>query len=252
MRYFLYLSYNGSAYSGWQIQPNAQTIQETIEQGLATILRMPCPVVGAGRTDAGVHARLMVAHIDLDLPLHKARQLVDKLNRLLPSDIVIHKVCLMREEAHARFSAISRTYRYYVTTKKDPFLHQQKCRLHYSLDIEQMNKAAEILYEYVDFTSFSKLHTDVKTNNCRVSYAGWEDLGGGDYVFTIKADRFLRNMVRAIVGTLFQVGRGKMTLDDFRMVIEQKDRCSAGSSAAGQALFLEDIEYPEELFLSLE
>ncbi len=248
MRYFIYLSYSGRAYSGWQTQPNAPTVQETIEQGLATILRKPCSILGAGRTDAGVHARLMVAHLDLDMPLSEAQILLDKLNRLLPPDIALHRIVAVKNEAHARFSATSRTYRYYVTTKKDPFAHNWKLKLYYDIDIAAMNEAAQALYDYIDFTSFSKLHTDVKTNNCRISWAKWEEVSEGEYVFTITADRFLRNMVRAIVGTLFQVGKGKMTLTEFRRVIEQKNRNLAGSSAPGHALFLEDITYPEELF----
>lgn len=249
MRYFLYLSYNGEAYSGWQTQPNAPTVQETIEQGLATILRKPCPILGAGRTDAGVHARLMVAHLDLELAYPEAVALLERLNRLLPQDIALHKIRPTRDEAHARFSALSRTYRYYVRTHKDPFCHTQQLRLHQPLDIEAMNKAAEALYEYRDFTSFSKLHTDVKTNNCRVSYAHWDEPRAGEYVFTITADRFLRNMVRAIVGTLFQVGRGKMSVEGFHEVIKRQNRSSAGSSAPGYALYLEDVSYPEHLFL---
>lgn len=248
MRYFLYLSYNGAAYSGWQTQPNAPTVQETIEQGLATILRRPCPILGAGRTDAGVHARLMVAHLDLDMSQAEAETLMERLNRLLPQDIALHRIVAMKPEAHARFSATSRTYRYYVTTRKDPFAHQHRLRLHHELDIALMNEAARTLYEYIDFTSFSKLHTDVKTNNCRITHAEWHEPTKGEYIFTITADRFLRNMVRAVVGTLFQVGKGKMTVDEFRHVVEAQDRALAGSSAPGHALYLEDVSYPQELF----
>ncbi len=248
MRYFLYLSYNGAAYSGWQTQPNARTVQQTIEEGLATILRRPCPILGAGRTDAGVHARMMVAHLDLEMQPQEASLLLERLNRLLPQDIALHRIVAVKPEAHARFSATARTYRYYVTTKKDPFGHEHRLRLHHSLDLDAMNEAATCLSEYIDFTSFSKLHTDVKTNNCRISYARWKEVAEGEYVFTITADRFLRNMVRAIVGTLFQVGKHKMSLDDFRAIIESKDRCKAGSSAPAHALYLEDVAYPQELF----
>lgn len=248
MRYFLYLSYNGAAYSGWQTQPNAHTIQQTIEEGLATILRRPCPILGAGRTDAGVHARMMVAHLDLEMQQKEANLLLERLNRLLPQDIALHRIVAVKPEAHARFSATARTYRYYVTTKKDPFGHEHRLRLHHCLDLDAMNKAAACLSEYIDFTSFSKLHTDVKTNNCRISYARWEEVAEGEYVFTITADRFLRNMVRAIVGTLFQIGKHKMSVDDFRAIIESKDRCKAGSSAPAHALYLEDVAYPQELF----
>lgn len=252
MRYFLYLSYNGAAYSGWQTQPNAPTVQQTIETALETILRQPCPILGAGRTDAGVHARLMVAHLDLSLPLEEAERLVERVNRLLPLDIALHRICPMRSDAHARFSALERTYRYYICMQKDPFEGNLQLRLYHSLDIAKMNEAAALLPSFTDFTSFSKLHTDVKTNNCRVRQAYWQPdpKRTGTYVFTITADRFLRNMVRAVVGTLFQVGTGRIDLAEFVRIIEAKDRCSAGSSAPGHALFLEDVRYPEELFLS--
>lgn len=249
MRYFLYLAYNGAAYSGWQTQPNAPSVQQTIECALETILQMPVPIIGAGRTDAGVHARLMVAHLDLEIPLEEAKLLLERLNRLLPADIALHSIVPVRPEAHARFSALMRTYRYYVRTDKNPFDYEQSCRLYQNLDIEAMNRAASVLLEYKDFTSFSKLHTDVKTNNCQVHHASWVVDASGRYVFTIKADRFLRNMVRAIVGTLFLVGRGKMSVSEFREVIEQKNRCSAGSSAPAHALFLEDVSYPSSLFI---
>lgn len=248
-RYFIYLAYNGAAYHGWQNQPNAISVQQCIEESLALILRQPMPIVGAGRTDTGVHASLMVAHFDVEEPLADPAQFADRLNRILPKDIAIHKIVPVTEEAHARFSATSRTYKYYVTTRKDPFLGDLRCKVRGEYDIDKMNAAAQILFEYIDFTSFSRLHTDVKTNNCQIMHAAWERTGDEDMVFTIKADRFLRNMVRAIVGTLLQVGRGKLSLDDFRRIIEQKDRCKAGDSAVGQALFLVDIEYPAELFL---
>lgn len=248
-RYFIYLAYNGAAYHGWQNQPNAISVQQRIEESLSMVLRKETPIVGAGRTDTGVHASLMVAHFDQENPLEDPAQLADRLNRVLPKDISIYRIVPVTEEAHARFSATSRTYKYYVTTRKDPFMGDQRCRVRGEFDIDLMNRAADILFEYIDFTSFSRLHTDVKTNNCKIMHALWEKTGEGDMVFTIKADRFLRNMVRAIVGTLLQVGRGKLTLDGFRRVIEQQDRCQAGDSAVGQALFLVDIEYPEELFI---
>lgn len=248
-RYFIYLAYNGAAYHGWQNQPNAISVQQCIEESLTMIMRRPMPIVGAGRTDTGVHASLMVAHFDVEEPIADPAQFADRLNRILPKDIAIHKIVPVTPEAHARFSATSRTYKYYVTTRKDPFLGDQRCKVRGVFDIDKMNEAARILFEYIDFTSFSRLHTDVKTNNCQIMEAYWERTGTDDMVFTIKADRFLRNMVRAIVGTLLQVGRGKLSLADFRRVIEQKDRCKAGDSAVGQALFLVDIEYPAELFL---
>lgn len=248
MRYFIYLSYDGTNYHGWQIQPNGDSVQETLMKALATFLRQEVEVIGAGRTDAGVHARLMVAHFDFERELDGA-QVTDKLNRLLPPDIAVYKVCRVKQDAHARFDATYRTYKYYVTTRKDPFSRNYAWRLFNSLDFEKMNEAARTLFDYTDFTSFSKLHTDVKTNNCKIMHAEWTQVGETEWVFTIQADRFLRNMVRAVVGTLVEVGRGKMTIGDFKKVIENKDRCKAGSSVPGHALFLVDVGYPEELFV---
>ena len=248
MRYFIYLAYDGTNYHGWQIQPNGDSVQETLMRAFSTFLRQEIEVVGAGRTDAGVHARLMVAHFDYDQELDCV-QITEKLNRLLPSDIAVYDVKRVKDDAHARFDATYRTYKYYVTIRKDPFNRHYAWRLFNSLDFEKMNEAARELFDYTDFTSFSKLHTDVKTNNCRIMHAEWTQVSGTEWVFTIKADRFLRNMVRAVVGTLVEVGRGKMTVDEFRKVIEDKDRCSAGSSVPGHALFLVDVGYPEELFI---
>lgn len=247
-RYFIYLAYDGTNYHGWQIQPNGSSVQETLMRALSTFLRREIEVVGAGRTDAGVHARLMIAHFDFEEPLDCAT-VADKLNRLLPPDIAVYEVKAVKEDAHARFDATYRTYKYYITTRKDPFNRGLKWRIFQPLDFEAMNRAASILFDYTDFTSFSKLHTDAKTNNCRIMQAEWMQEGEEEWVFTIQADRFLRNMVRAVVGTLVEVGRGKMTIEGFRRVIEQKDRCSAGSSVPGHALFLVDVGYPEELFL---
>ena len=246
-RYFIYLGYNGKNFSGWQIQPNGLTVQQCLEEALGTLLRRPVPVVGAGRTDAGVHARLMVAHFDWDEPLADPAFLAEKLNRLLPKDIAVYRGVPVKPEAHARFDATSRTYKYYVTTRKDPFNYDLVYRMNGKLDFEAMNEACKVLFDYIDFTSFSKLHTDVKTNNCRIYQAGWKQ-EGDVWVFTVQADRFLRNMVRAIVGTLLEVGRGKLTIDGFRKVIEAKDRCKAGGSVPGHALFLVNVTYPESLF----
>ncbi len=248
MRYFIYLAYDGTNYHGWQIQPNGASVQETLMRALSTFLRQDIEVTGAGRTDAGVHARLMVAHFDFPRELDGV-QVTDKLNRLLPPDIAVFKVCRVKDEAHARFDATYRTYKYYVTTRKDPFNRTYAWRLFNTLNFEKMNEAAQTLFEYTDFTSFSKLHTDVKTNNCRIMHAEWTQTGETEWVFTIQADRFLRNMVRAVVGTLVEVGRGKLTVEGFRRVIEQKDRCSAGSSVPGHALFLVDVGYPEDIFV---
>lgn len=246
-RYFIYLGYNGKHFCGWQVQPNGWSVQQAMEEALATLLRKPVAVTGAGRTDAGVHARLMVAHFDREVPLADPAFLVEKLNRLLPKDIAVYRIVPVIPEAHARFDAVSRTYQYYLTTLKDPFNYELVYRIHTSLDFEAMNEACRVLFEYRDFTSFSKLHTDIKTNNCRIYQAGWtkeKDV----WVFTVQADRFLRNMVRAIVGTLLEVGRGKLSVDGFRQVIEAKDRGQAGTSVPGHALFLVDIAYPAELF----
>lgn len=247
-RYFIYLGYNGKSFCGWQVQPNGITVQQCIEDALATLLRRPVPIVGAGRTDAGVHARLMVAHFDWEETITDLAFLAEKLNRLLPKDIAVYRIVPVTADAHARFDAISRTYTYYITTKKDPFNYELVYKIPASLNFPAMNEACKILYDYIDFTSFSKLHTDVKTNNCHIRHAGWEQ-EEDVWVFTIQADRFLRNMVRAIVGTLLEVGRGKLSLEGFRKVIEGKDRGMAGTSAPGHALYLVDVAYPEELFI---
>ena len=247
-RYFIYIAYNGGNYCGWQIQPNGNSVQQEIETALMTLLRRPVSITGAGRTDAGVHARQMVAHFDSER-ISEKNELEERINRILPKDIAIQQIREVIPEAHVRFDAISREYQYFITTRKDAFEYPFRYKINHPLDVEKMNQAAQILFEYNDFTSFSKLHTDVKTNFCEIKCARWtkeEDL----YTFTIRADRFLRNMVRAIVGTMMDVGRNKLSLDEFRAVIEAKDRCKAGTSVPGQALFLTDIEYPENLFIS--
>lgn len=241
----MYLAYNGANYCGWQIQPNGLSVQEVIEKSLSTLLRMPITIVGAGRTDAGVHAREMAAHFEAEV--QDVTLLTNKLNRILPKDIVVYKIVRVKEDAHARFDATSRLYRYYLTTQKDPFMYPYKYKVHGSIDIEMMNKCSRILFEYIDFTSFSKLHTDVKTNDCKIIHAQWEQQGE-DYVFTIQANRFLRNMVRAVVGTLLEAGRGKLDEAGMRRVIEAKDRAVAGLSVPAHALFLEEIEYPSHIF----
>lgn len=252
-RYFITFSYNGAAYHGWQIQPNANTVQETLQNALSVLLRRNMEVVGAGRTDTGVHALKMVAHFDVETSsldtekslsiLSSPSDLVYKLNKLLPKDIAVHAVRSVEENLHARFSATSRTYHYYVHLHKDPFLHSSSWQLYGSLDFEKMNEAAQILKEYRDFTSFSKVNTDTKTNDCTITDAFWESLSSNQWRFTITANRFLRNMVRAIVGTLVEVGRGRMTLQQFRQVIEEKNRCSAGESVPAQGLFLVEVKY---------
>ena len=243
MRFFIRLGYRGANFHGWQVQPHDTSVQQVIEEALATLLQAPTPITGAGRTDAGVNARLMVAHFDTERPIADLNRLVHSLNAILPPDIAIYSIAPVHDDAHARFDATSRTYKYFAVTRKDPFRYPLSWKCPPDLDFELMNQAAARLLDYTDFTSFSKLHTDVKTNNCRVTHAAWthED---DQWVFTIIADRFLRNMVRAIVGTLVEVGRHKMTVEQFCDVIERKDRCAAGTSMPGHALFLWDITYP--------
>lgn len=242
MRYFITLSFDGTAYHGWQIQPHSVSVQEELQKALSTLLRMPVEVVGAGRTDTGVHARKMVSHFDINAELD-CQQLVYKLNKLLPRDIAVQHVEQVSDDMHARFSAKSRTYHYYVHLGKNPFLRSYSWQLYGNPDFELMNKAAVVLMEYMDFTSFSKLNTDTKTNDCTITEAHWDRVGEGQWRFTITANRFLRNMVRAIVGTLMEVGRGRMTIEQLRQVIEAKDRCRAGDSVPGNALFLVDVKY---------
>ena len=243
MRYFIHLAYDGTRYHGWQIQPNGISVEGEIELRLSTLLRQPIDIVGAGRTDAGVHARHMVAHFDFEDGCD-TKQLCYRLNRMMPPDICIYKIEQVAEDMHARFSATSRTYHYYISTKRNPFNRQYTWLCHYDLDFELMNQAAEILMEYKDFASFCKSHTDVKTTLCNIIEAKWiKDDDEGCYYFRIKANRFLRNMVRAVVGTLVEIGRHRLSLDDFRNVIEGKKRTMAGESMPANALFLESIEY---------
>ena len=253
-RYFIYLSYDGARYHGWQVQPNGCSVQETLMKALSLLLGRDTEVVGAGRTDAGVNASMMVAHFDC-LDAVDTVALASRLNRMMPQDIAIQKIVEVRADAHARFSALSRTYHYYVSAERNPFCRHYCFRCPQTLDFALMNKVAERLFDYRDFTSFSKLHTDVKTNNCRIMKAEWVRMDAAcvgmdnTWVFVIQADRFLRNMVRAVVGTLIDVGRGRMTEEEFCSIIEAKDRCRAGMSVPGQALFLADIEYPADCFL---
>jgi len=243
MRYLIHLAYNGSAYHGWQNQPNGVSVQETIERALSLILREEIAITGAGRTDAGVHARSMYAHFDIGVGIEDTEALTERLNAYLPNDIVIFSIKQVTDDMHARFSAKSRTYKYYITIRKDPFEGIYRMRVNPTVDFAAMNRACKYLFEYEDFTSFSKLHTDVKTNNCKIMEARWTQTSETHWEFTIKADRFLRNMVRAIVGTLLDVGTGKLTVEQFAEVIEKKDRCVAGMSVPAKALFLEEVEY---------
>ena len=242
MRYFVTFSYDGTRYHGWQIQPNGDSVQVRLQGALSTLLRQEIGVTGAGRTDAGVHARMMVAHFDYDGALD-CTQLTYKLNRLLPYDIAVEKVEPVSEEMHARFSATSRTYHYYIHTTKDPFCRAYSCELHYPLDFQKMNEAGLLLTGYDDFGAFCKAGADVKTTLCHVTEARWVQTSPTTWYFRITANRFLRNMVRAVVGTMIDVGRGRLSLVDFCKVIEGKRRTEAGESMPGNALFLEKIEY---------
>jgi tRNA pseudouridine38-40 synthase len=245
-RYFIQLSYDGTSYHGWQIQPNGISVQETVEKVLSVVTRENISVTGAGRTDAGVHASFFVAHFDTEKQNLDNEKILHSLNSLLPDDIAVQNLYKVPDDAHARFSAISRTYKYYLIKSKDPFLRQYAEKEARTPDLARMNEAARMLYDYEDFTSFSRLGTDVMTNICKVDLAKWT-YEGNKYVFTIKADRFLRNMVRAIVGTLLDVGFDKISVDDFCRIIERKDRCAAGASVPAKGLFLVDIGYPEKL-----
>ena len=253
-RYFVTLSYDGTRFHGWQIQPNGISVQEELQRGLSLLLRQEVTVTGAGRTDAGVHARMMVAHFDCATSLLPeiwkkdgaldGRQLVYKLNRLLPQDIAVERIVQVASDMHARFSALARTYHYYIHTFKSPFLSRYSCEMHFSLDFQLMNEAARMLLDYDDFGAFCKSHADVKTTLCHVTKALWSETAPGEWMFEITANRFLRNMVRAVVGTLVEVGRGRLSFDEFRRVVEGKRRTDAGESMPAHALFLERIDYP--------
>lgn len=256
-RYFIYLAYDGTSYHGWQIQPNGKSIQEVVQTSLSIILRKPISITGAGRTDTGVHARVMVAHFDYEYSTDKEKQidgawLTEKMNRILSPDVSVYKVIPVVSQAHARFDATSRTYHYFIHLAKVPFSRFYSCRLYNSLDFDAMNQAACSLLDYIDFTSFSKLNTDTKTNNCKIMKAEWTRMSDTEWRFEIQADRFLRNMVRAIVGTLIEVGRKKISVEEFKKIVEEKNRCKAGQSMPGNALFLVDVQYPEHCFLSIK
>lgn len=249
MRYFIFISYKGTSYHGWQVQPNSVTVQKILDDALSTILEERIATTGAGRTDTGVHALVFCAHFDSpSADLDARKNLVYRLNRYLPIDISVTRIRKVIDDANARFSAISRTYKYYISRQKDPFSEDSSWFLHGVIDVELMNEAAKLFSEYEDFTSFSRLHTDVKTNNCRIFEAGWEE-AGDKLIFTIRADRFLRNMVRAIVGTMADIGFHKIDLEEFRKIIEAKDRGKASKSAPAKGLFLTAIEYPEKIFI---
>jgi tRNA pseudouridine38-40 synthase len=245
-RYFIHLAYNGAGYCGWQTQPGLPTVQQTLEEALGTLLRQKIAVVGCGRTDTGVHASDFYAHFVLDEELKmKGEELTFKMNSFLPPDIAIYEIFPVADNAHARFDATARTYQYHVSDRRLPFRQGQYCRIYFKPDIEKMNEAARVLMQYDDFTSFAKLHTQVKTNICHLSHAEWTEEEGG-WVFTIRSNRFLRNMVRSVTGTLLDVGRGKLSIDGLREIVEKKDRCAAGVSMPACGLFLTKVEYPQE------
>ena len=250
MRFFIRFAYDGTVFHGSQRQPNGVTVQETIEQALAMIFREEVPLTFAGRTDAGVHAREMYAHFDIgEEPMSReGERLVFRLNGILPDSIAIFDIYPVTDDAHARFDAVRRTYEYHIVDHKDPFLCKQATRVRPGLNLAAMNEAAKLLIGKQDFASFCRTNTDVKTTICNLTRAEWRDLGNGHAVFTITADRFLRNMVRAVVGTLFEVGRGKMTKDQFADVILQHNRSAAGDSAPAEGLYLTKVEYSQDLF----
>ncbi|MCI2229059.1 tRNA pseudouridine(38-40) synthase TruA [Polaribacter sp. MSW13] len=241
MRYFIELSYNGKNYHGWQIQPDVVSVQQKLNNALSTIFQQQIAVVGAGRTDTGVHASQMFAHFDIDIELKG--DVVFKLNSILPNDIAVYKVFLVDDEKHVRFDAISRSYEYRIWLGRNPFLLDFSWQIHsQNLDVSLMNEAAKLLLEYEDFQTFSKVKTDVYTFNCNVTEAFWKQ-EKEQLTFYISANRFLRNMVRAIVGTLVDVGLGKISVEDFRAIIESKSRSNAGLSVPAKGLFLTNIKY---------
>jgi tRNA pseudouridine38-40 synthase len=247
-RYFIKLAFNGTRYHGWQYQKNAASVQQELEKALSLILRTEIKLTGAGRTDTGVHAREFYAHFDHEeLSSEQRRQLIYKVNGFVSPDIVIYDIIPVVKDAHARFDAMSRKYQYFICRNKNPFNRDFAFHLYTDLDIGCMNEGAKVLFDYSDFTSFSKLHTNVKIRTCKLMEAYWEEKEDS-LVFTVTADRFLRNMVRAIVGTLLELGQHKISMEDFRQIIERKDRSAAGFSVPAKGLFLTHIEYPVEIF----
>lgn len=246
MRYFIKLAYNGTRYHGWQLQPNASSVQETMNNAVSTLLNTEINLMGAGRTDTGVHAKQMFAHFDYDKQFD-IPSLVHKLNSYLPKDITVYTIIPVSDQAHSRFDAVKRTYEYHINTFKDPFLQEQSWYFYQKLDIDLMNEAAKLLFSYTDFQCFSKVNTDVNTFDCTIFKAHWTLASTkeeyGKLIFTISANRFLRNMVRAIVGTLINIGLHKITLEDFENIIKSKSRDKAGFSVPAHGLYLTEIEY---------
>jgi tRNA pseudouridine38-40 synthase len=248
-RYFIQLAYNGANYNGWQSQHNTQkTIQQTLQDSMSLIFGQPIKLVGCGRTDTGVHAKDYFAHFDSTLlDLHLNDNYVYKLNKLTPSDLSIKNIILVNEDSNARFDAESRTYEYFIHRYKSPFLHDRSLYIFGELNIDLMNEAASYLLTVNDFTSFSKTNTQVKSNQCTVTFAQWVKLNDSEYVFKITANRFLRNMVRAIVGTLLDIGKEKITIETFKNIIASKNRSQAGMSVPAHALYLSHVQYPSHL-----
>lgn len=244
LRFFIELSYNGKAYHGWQNQPDAISVQEVLENALLTLLKQKISVMGAGRTDTGVHASQMFAHFDFDEQMPE--NIIFKLNSFLPQDITIASIFEVKADAHARFHAVSRTYNYRISTIKNVFNYDFAYALQKTLDLDLMNKACDILLQYTNFQCFSKVNTDVKTYNCKLMQAQWA-VENDELIFTIKADRFLRNMVRAIVGTLINIGLGKLEVENLHDILKSKDRGEAGFSVPAHGLYLVNVEYPENL-----
>ena len=248
MRYFIELAYNGKAYHGWQVQSDAVSVQQILEEALSMLLNDTITIVGAGRTDAGVHATQMFAHFDTEVTFEE-ENLVYRLNAFLPKDIVIYTIFRVHPEAHARFDATERSYLYRISTQKDPFSIEQAYFFNPKLDIEAMNSACKILLDYNDFQCFSKSNTDVKTYNCTIKEAAWQ-IVENELQFRISADRFLRNMVRAIVGTMIEIGTGKISVFDLHEIIKSKDRSKAGYSVPAHGLYLTKVQYPKGIFLN--
>lgn len=241
LRYFIKLAYNGTLYHGWQYQPNASSVQETLNKAFSVLLNSDINLMGAGRTDTGVHAKVMYAHFDFETSFDIAK-LIHKLNSYLPKDIVVYDIISVHQEAHVRFDATKRTYEYHINTFKDAFLQEQSWYFHQKLDLNLMNEAAKLLFNHTDFQCFSKVNTDVNTFDCTIYKADWK-VENNKLIFTISANRFLRNMVRSIVGTLVNIGLHKITLDDFNTIIESKNRDKAGFSVPAHGLYLTEIDY---------
>ena len=245
MRYFVELSYDGNPFVGWQRQPAGDSVQSCLEDALSILFRKPLSIVGAGRTDAGVHAHQLFAHVDLDE--HVDQDLTFRLNKLLPKEIAVRNIIAVAQDAHARFDAVSRSYRYHITTQKNPFLQKRSYQFAKPLDLDLMNQAAKILIDHKNFKCFSKSKTDVKTYVCDIQQVHWQQ-NGSELVFFIQANRFLRNMVRAIVGTLIEVGLRKISISDFEAILASRDRSQAGYSVPAHGLYLEKVNYPKHIF----